>query len=186
MQHWTAIWAIALLGSSAIATAAEPKVYDNSKFFSEETVKQADYLLVLIQKDFGKDVVVETFETIPQSLRDQFAKQDRRAFFEDWLRSRAKHYGVNGVFILICRDPGRLELEPGMKTRQDAFTLTDRDDAVKVIADDFRKKEFDKGLIDGLELINQRMSRNLGTGSEPQTRPATAPTTRPTTAPVGP
>ncbi len=121
----------------------------------------------------------------PESLRDQFAKQDRRAFFEDWLRSRAKHYGVNGVFILICRDPGRLELEPGMKTRQEAFTLTDRDDAVKLIADNFRKKEFDKGLIDGLELINQRMSRNLGEAATKPAGPSTTPTTRPATVPAG-
>ncbi len=66
MQRWIQILLFSLFACSPIVTAAEPKVYDNAKFFSDETVKQADYLLVLIQKDFGKDVVVETFESIPR------------------------------------------------------------------------------------------------------------------------
>lgn len=169
---------------ASVAAANQPQVYDDGKFFSDKTILQADGILQQIRTEFGKDVVVETFAAIPESLRDAYKQQDRRAFFESWLRSRAQHYGVNGVFILICRNPGRLELEPGARTRQEAFTITDRDDAVKLIADAFRKKEFDRGLIDGLNLIEQRMSRNLH-GSEPQTQPAPGPATHPTTEPTG-
>lgn len=173
-----------LIWPAVLIAAVEPRVYDNAKLFSDNAIHQGDDILSRIQKDYDKDVVVETFPAIPESMRDQFTRQDRRAFFESWLRSRARHYGVNGVFILICRDPGRLELEPGFKTRQEVFTLADRDDAVKLIADDFRKKEFDRGLIEGLELIDQRIGRNLGNGPESQTQPTTAPTTRPATAPA--
>ena len=106
------------LAVSASAFAAEPRLYDNAKMFSEETAAQANQILSRIKSNHDKEVVVETFASIPESLRSQFENQDRHEFFENWLRSRARHYGVNGVFVLICRDPGRLELEPGLQTRR--------------------------------------------------------------------
>jgi len=193
------LWSLFFLPAFvAPAWGADRQLYDNARMFTAETSDRANEILSRIKKDYDKDVVVETFASIPDSLRSQFEHQDRREFFENWLRSRAQHYGVNGIFVLICREPGRLELEPGLQTRQKAFTLKDRDDAVKLMAADFRDNKFDAGLIAGLELIDKRLSENLGIassapgGNEPapsaasQTNPTTAPTTGPSTSPALP
>ncbi len=173
-----------VLIAAAPAAEVETRVHDGGKFFKPETIQQADAILEHVQKAYGKDVVVETFESVPESLRTQF-EQDRRAFFEKWLRERARHYGVNGVFILICREPGHLQLEPGDQTHTKAFTFKDRDEVVKLIAAAFREKHVDEGLIEGLKEIYRRIGANLGTApAGPASDATTAPTTRPTTAPA--
>src|SRR5437016_8860069 len=95
------------------AAALEPQVRDDAGFFSPQTVEQANAIIKQIKDDHGKDVMIETFAAIPADLQAQYDPDRKDQFFENWLTSRAKELGVNGVYVLICKDPSRAQLGVG-------------------------------------------------------------------------
>src|ERR1700687_2122828 len=90
------------------AAALTPTVKDEASFFSPKAIQQANDGIRDIKDRFHKDLVVETFKTVPANKVDQVAKMDgqaRNQFFEEWVRDRARQEGVDGIFVLICQKP---------------------------------------------------------------------------------
>lgn len=99
----------AFLLTVGVAPALEnPTVRTEAGFFQSETVERANAILQSIKEDFGKDVVVETFASVPEhSLKDVKKMTSRRMarWFHDWAQERSDMLGVDGVFILLCKQP---------------------------------------------------------------------------------
>src|SRR6476660_6744325 len=102
-----AAFGLALLCSFAFASstarALEPQVRDDAGFFSRQAIDQANDIIKQIKQVHGKDVMVETFATIPSDMQAQYDPANKDQFFENWLTSRAKELGVNSVYVLICK-----------------------------------------------------------------------------------
>src|SRR5262249_23621441 len=100
--------------------------------------------------------------------REGFDKVDRNdskayaQFFIDWALDRARAEKVNGIYTLIVKKPGRLQVIVGQETRKKAFTLDDRDKLVSLMLADFKNNQFDEGLLGGLDFIQKAMQKNLG------------------------
>ncbi|MDB5354336.1 MAG: hypothetical protein JWN24_789 [Phycisphaerales bacterium] len=185
-----AIVAVAALLSFAgtRARAADPEVRDDGHFFGPAAVEQANGIIGQIKQKFGKDVNVVTFAQIPESMKPRFKAQEKEQFYENWLRQEARDSGTNGVFILAVKDPGRLQVGVGSETvRSKAFTPADRDALRDLMLARFREKQYDQGLLDGVNFIFQRMDENTHGGRRtvtPETKQTTRPATGPASAPA--
>jgi uncharacterized membrane protein YgcG len=151
------------LTTSLSASAATPGVKDNAGFFSETAIRKANEGIRDIERRFHKDLVVETFRAPPDAEADKVRKMDkaeRERFFNEWALGRARQEEVNGIYILICKDPAHLELEVGNKTRQEAFTLANRDHLRDMLAERFRAHEYDRGLLDAVDYVKDSIEKN--------------------------
>jgi len=99
------------LGLIAPASAAvAPVIKDDAKFFSAEAVDRANKKIKEIAQKYNKDLLIETFPEIPEDRRKDYKEEDKRQFFEKWARERAHDNAVNGVYVLICKEPPHLQV----------------------------------------------------------------------------
>src|SRR5262245_38930457 len=89
--------------------AATPGVRDEAKFFSSDTVAKADKVIGEMHRQYRTELVVDTVPKIPDDLQAKFKEQDKSKFFRDWAAQRAKDKGDKGIYVLVCKEPGRIE-----------------------------------------------------------------------------
>jgi uncharacterized membrane protein YgcG len=168
-----------VLAGAGTARAGEHEVRDDAGLFRPGFVKLADEVLDDIHARTNKDLMIQTFPTIPEEMRATAQQQDKQGFYDHWVISEARAHNVNGVFILITKDPPHIQVGVGKETREKAFTFKDRDELVAKLAEDFHDHQFDRGLMDAANFVRQRMASNQGIPV-----PREAPTTQPASAPV--
>jgi len=161
--------------------AAEPKVTDRAEFFSNSAVEQATRKIQDIRRRFKVEVVVETFPSIPENMKSQYRPDEKNKFFRRWAETCAADQGVKGIYVLICKKPGHLQMEPDQLTRKKAFTLDERDALVKNMLKRMNQKQYDAALSEMVASIETTLQTNLG-----QRTGGAAPTRRiPNEAPAG-
>src|SRR4051794_15508094 len=106
-----------LLAFARPAMAVRPVVLDGGDFFKLETIDKANAVIRHIKQTSGKDLMVETYATVPDQMRADYERKGRDVFFNDWLVQRALALKVDGLFILISREPGRLQIRAGAGVR---------------------------------------------------------------------
>jgi hypothetical protein len=111
--------------------------------------------------------MVETYAGIPDDLKDELARDGREKFYEDWLNRRAKLVGVRGVFVLMTREPRRVQLGVDRATRARAFTAADRETLRETLGSAFRAGQFDRGLLEWVRFVRRRMGENLAPDASP-------------------
>src|SRR5690349_10173017 len=101
------------LGLAALAPAANvaPVIKDDGKFFSAEAVSKANKKIKEIAQNYNKDLLIETFSEIPADRKESYKPENKREFFEKWAREQAHENAVNGVYVLICKQPPHLQVE---------------------------------------------------------------------------
>lgn len=119
--------------------AAPPEVRDEASFFSPAAVGQANASIQQMKRLYKKDLHVETFLSPPANLKDQFQKNQNKAF-ADWAASEAAKDKVDGVYILICKTPPHLEVLVDNASLKKAFLAKDRDKLRDVLLGHFRDK----------------------------------------------
>lgn len=168
------------------ASAGIHLAWDEAHFVKHQTIDQIDQVLQEIHDRSGKDLMIETFASIPDDLKPNLQKDGKDRFYTTWARSEAYQLGVNGVIILITGDPAHLQIEVGNDTQRQAFTIADRDELVKKLAGAFGAKDFDGGLLMAAQFVRDRMAQNLGGQRAPATtQPASTPTAPKTGAQSG-
>ncbi len=153
---------------AAAASAAPPKVKDEAKLFNDETVREANALMATIDKEYKREVVVETFKAPPAARKAEWDKNKRdstfvRRFFRDWADERFRANGVNGVYVLMYRESPRgyqVVVHSGEKTKQKDFTDQDAHDAEAAMAESMRRENDNKALLDGLKFVQTQMEAN--------------------------
>ena len=154
---------VACLGVSAAESRAadgDGQIEDAAGFFSAEAVSEANDIIRAIESMYERDVRVETYDAVPESLKDDLARDGREKFYADWLNRRAKELGVRGVFVLITRTPGRVQVGVDRATRRRAFTADDADALREALVTAFRAGRHDRGLVDGLRFVRRRLDEN--------------------------
>ena len=160
LTAFTVVMLTCAFRGDAALSMGDPHVIDGGMFFSEEAVSEADDVIRSIKQAYDRDVVVDTYDSVPDELRDDLARDGKEKFYEDWLNRRAKQLGVHGVFVLMTREPGRVQVGVDRPTRQRAFTVADREALREILAGAFRARQFDRGLLDGLRFVRGRMAEN--------------------------
>jgi hypothetical protein len=193
-RTWTLL---AVLLASGLALAAAPTaraasargINDEGNFFSPEAEAKGKATIdQIFDKHHGKEILVETFDKLPdgqQSLRD-FAIQ------------RAKAAKLNGMYLGIVRKGAQVQILPDNKMRE-VFTDDVSNQLDKQLTTDLKKgtQNFDAALSNALQFISDRMAQSdRPTGTSGGAAPLPAPRTGPAppanssgggyTSPVGP
>src|SRR5205085_1676314 len=89
----------------------------------------------------------------------------------------ASSHHTNGVFILITRTPGHVQIGVGNQTQRKVFTLKDKDELQQLLVESFKQHDFDGGLLKGAKFVRDRMRQHVLEDTAPDetvaaTRPA--------------
>jgi hypothetical protein len=149
--------ALVLAGWLALAGPAfavfPPPVKDEGKFFSAEALEKANKKIRQLYTDFACDVVVETVPAVPADLEAKFKELGKDRFFLDWAGKRAGELGVNGVYVLVCKSVGRVEVLLHGPAAKRLFGRGDSGRISSAMLGRFRDKKFDEGLAAALDTI---------------------------------
>jgi uncharacterized membrane protein YgcG len=152
--------AILVLCPASLALAAAAQVVDNAGFFSPDAVSKANQQLADIHNQFGKDLRVETYSTIPDELKSSYSPDRKDKFFSEWAYKQAKAAGVQGAIVLITRDPSYLQVDVGETTRRQAFTVEDRNRLRNTLLTNFKAKRYDEGLLSAVDAFRSSLIAN--------------------------
>jgi S1-C subfamily serine protease len=123
-------------------------IVDDAHFFSPDAIKRAQQDLDLIAHRFGRDLRIETFANPPEADKDRLRSangEERAGYFRSWAQKRARAAGVNGVTILICRDPSYLYVNVAEDARS-VITADEEKRLRETLLSKFREKKYDEGL----------------------------------------
>jgi uncharacterized protein len=127
------------LAAAPAQAALVAEVRDDAGFFSAEAISKANEIIKEIHRDLKHDLLIETVKSVPASKADDLKKMDKEEFFSKWARDRARSAEVNGVYVLICKDPGHIQVEVGNETSKKAFTTTNRKELRDLMVEKFRE-----------------------------------------------
>ncbi|OAI40641.1 hypothetical protein AYO40_04545, partial [Planctomycetaceae bacterium SCGC AG-212-D15] len=126
-------------------------IRDDAHFFGPEAIRKADDIIADIKRRWSREVIIETFEKKPAEEKS----------IPKWARERAAARHVNGVYILISKDPHSIQVDVGGETaRSGLFTYADTGPVDDLMRERFTKKKYDEALVEGVELIRKTMSEH--------------------------
>src|SRR5438552_1491112 len=164
--RWLAVPAVfaGWLVAAAMASAAPPGVKDNARpaFFKPETVEKANQVIREIHDNYGKELVIETFTSVPQSDHDRvtrMSREDREKYFSEWANRLAREQRVNGIFVLICRSPGHVEVAVDRETEKKDFGPANVRELRSIFFDHLSKNNYkpDEALLKGVEYVRDTL-----------------------------
>jgi uncharacterized membrane protein YgcG len=148
---------------AAPAFAVVPEVQDTAGFFKPETIAKVNDLLAEIGQKHNCDLLIETYATVPADKVAAVKAMDKEArtrFFQEWANSRARRRRVIGIYVQITKEPGHIQVEVGHETQKEAFTAKDRDRLRDILIEAFQKKDYDRGLLDGVQFVAKTLDEN--------------------------
>ena len=111
-----------------VALVSASAVRDEAGLFSPETRQKADEEIAALRDVYHLDVVVETAVAPPEELRKKIAgmKPAQAApLLHAWAVERADQEATKGVYILICKEAGRVEVVVSPEALQRDVTAYD-------------------------------------------------------------
>lgn len=162
--------AVILISSYSIAAPKKsaPKqsqgfINDSVGFFSKDTVKRANEMIREMKKVHRKEILIETVHKIP--MRNENAVMEGKEIdplFSDWAKKRLSKTGTKNVYIVISKSPSFIMAAVGSETRSKGeFTESDRNILIKLLAENFQRKEHDKALLDSVGFVRTAIEANL-------------------------
>lgn len=148
-------------------SAITPQVKDDGGFFSAGTVAKADQTIREIKQRFNKDLVIETYKT-PKMGADEvkkMTKEARERYYENWAKTRAEELSVDGILVIITKEPGHVQVGVGPETRKRAFTLGNKDELGRLLLNKFKEKQYDEGLLQGVQFVRTTLANNTQAGA---------------------
>jgi uncharacterized protein len=165
----TALVAVCGLGVLP-ARAATPEVRDEGGVFSATAIEKANQVIRTIHRDLRKELLVETFASVPKDRVNDYAR-NREEFFAGFVRDRAQAEGLEGIYVMVMKEPPphrfRIQVGVGQATRQRAFRPADRDQLVRVFQSSFREDHYDEALLQGVAFVQSTLRKNLQGGAVP-------------------
>jgi hypothetical protein len=153
---------IVWLGVAGPASAVyPPPVKDEAKFFSAEALEKANKRVKDAYRVTKKDLVIETYATVPEGKKVPEEKNKREELFKAWVNERCRDLGVNGVYVLICKSPAYYYIEADRETLRRAFTTKDEAKMRQKLLAALRERKFDEGLKDVIDVFEESLKANL-------------------------
>jgi uncharacterized protein len=166
---------VALLLGSVSARAGLGAVHDNAAFFSETAKSEATRHIIEIDRRFKKDLLIETFKEVPADVKQGVDLTDKAAanrMFEQWTVKQARQHGVNGIYVLISREPAHLQIVVGNETQRRAFTQLDRDNLAGTMRGKLKLKQYDEALLAAVNFVSTTMASHAEVRAHPVPAPA--------------
>ncbi len=137
-----------------------PTVRDAGEFFSADAVKKANEQIREMYRKHQRDLLVETYKTPAAAMADKvkaMSTEERESFYEKWAKERCEAEAVNGILILVTREPPHLQIEvtPRFTGVVDAAA---RKRLLNMVMNDFRKKNFDAGLDEAIKFMRVKLT----------------------------
>lgn len=152
-----ALWTATLILGVLPCRAAGPlSVQDDGGFFSDKAKADAVRIITDTAATLKKDVAVETFKEVPADVKQGVNLNDKAAaarMVDDWAHKQFQQKRVNGVYILLVKEPAYLRVEVGNDTLKQAFTPQDRDALKNLMVAKLKAKQYDAALADGVNFI---------------------------------
>lgn len=122
---WTltlTVLAACLLATGLARAAQPPEINVEEDFLKPETVQKALAIARSVKEQYGKDLYIETFKSVPEGkINDVKAMSARRRarFFQEWAEEQALKRGVDGVYVLMCKQPpdAAIAVSPDLEER---------------------------------------------------------------------
>jgi uncharacterized membrane protein YgcG len=142
------------------AAAVAPEIRDDAKFFSPDVVKKLNEDIREIYRKYDRDVVVETFLSVPDHAKDKvkaMSAEERSKYFQSWGEERAKARVVKGVYISVCKEPSHVHVvvTPAART---VFDRAAQEQLSRLLINNFREKQFDEGLTAAVKYIREKLA----------------------------
>jgi hypothetical protein len=169
-------WAVLpLLAAGWLVTAASaraaPAVTDEAGFFTPEAVQKAEEGIAQIRQEYQKDLVIETFKAVPEDRLKEVANMTPRArelFFQQWAEERARARNLDGIYVLVCRNPTiTTQVVLGPNTPDSVFPNRDREELARKFAPHWGRRHYDAQLLDAVTYVRYRLHVNLVEGGTP-------------------
>lgn len=159
-----AIGVCVLIVGTLSARARAGELRDEGNFFSPDAQQQARQLIDRVRINSGRDVVVHTYASIPADMRSGYSETKKVNFFDQWMIRLGRETGAD-VFVLITRDPSHVQVGSSQAMRNaGGFTVADQGETAGRILNRFRQRQFDQGLLEGLEFIDRRLAQTASAG----------------------
>jgi uncharacterized membrane protein YgcG len=153
------------IGVAGAMAQPAPAVRDGAELFDAATESQVQAIAQQLKKEHKKDLIIESFNGTPTTLKGQYTEANRleflRDYFRKWAGQRAGELKVEGVYVLICRQPRYLQVEVDGQTLKKAFTAEDRGHLRDQLSRSFKKDQYNDGLLQGAQYVKSAMDRHL-------------------------
>src|SRR5438477_9660420 len=150
----------AALARSQNESARPPAILDEGDFFSPQAIASAEHRAAVIKNGTGIDVLILTFVGVPDSKARELESKGKDRFFADWLNELAARHKTHGIVILAVEHPRHLQIGVLKSLLEHDFAIRDRDALRDLLADRFKRREFDRGLNDAMYFILDRIGAN--------------------------
>ena len=92
-------------------------MHDAAGFFKPDAITKANEIISAIKRDDKKDLLVQTYLHAPAGKEQEAKDADTQAnFFKQWADQLGHEQKVNGVVVLICKDPSYLKVVADNRT----------------------------------------------------------------------
>src|SRR5262245_51309035 len=101
------------LAAGQPADAGPPRINDETGLFDADTLERVNAHVREIRRKYGIDLVIDPVKTVPaeDAKRVKSLKsRDRDRYFADWVERRARDADLDGVLVLICKEPYRVQV----------------------------------------------------------------------------
>lgn len=150
----------ALLVGTSVGRAGLGGIRDGGAFFSDDAKADASRTIGDVERTLKKDIVIETFPEIPEAVKGGVNVADKAALnrlFVEWAEKQARQQAVNGVYVLISKQPAHLQVVVGNQTLKQLFTTTDRDALVSTMRTKLHARDNDGALREGVNFVASTM-----------------------------
>lgn len=166
LRHTGTLFALVLAGllGPTAAWAGVSGIRDGAGFFSSGAKEKAERSIAEMERATKKELLIETFAKVPDELRKGVDASDKaavRRVVEKWSIDRARENKVNGVYVLLTREPAHLEVTVGNQTLKKAFTGADRDVLADTMLRSLRAKRFDDALLEGVGFVSKTVQTRV-------------------------
>jgi uncharacterized protein len=103
-------------------------VHDQAGLFTAEAKSKSEARFSDTKFDRGLHFTVDTYKEIPADRKGSYNPDRKDAFFAEWAKSAAKGDREKGPYVLICMNPGRVEVVVDTESRNRGFSSTNRDE----------------------------------------------------------
>ncbi len=164
---WPALVAVGM-GLAVPARAGDGGLRDDAGVFTEDARARAGRKIDALRQDNGKDLLVETLVRLPDEQADEVRKarrpRERKRLFRAIAEERAAAAGVDGVYVLLCKDPADHAVV--VRPEENDFLLPfEERERVDRLFGSIRSSHFardhDATLLEGIALIDGALHANL-------------------------
>ena len=99
-------------------------VYGNNeaKLFTADGIKRAESAMSNTMFSHGLTVTVDLYDKTPEGKTVPTDEAGKEKFFHEWAIERTRSDKAKGIYVLVCRHPGFVEVIADETTRERGFT----------------------------------------------------------------